>query len=197
MGRRAEKLGSALPKAQARGGSTIYGGALERYEALVRAWSGRLDLVSPRDLGRLGDRHIADSLRALPFVTSLPPGPGIDVGSGAGLPGIPLAIADPSRPWRLVEPQAKRAAFLEEAVRVLDLNCEVVVRRAEDLASDPLFAAAHQVVTLRAVAPPEAALRLGLPLVAPGGAAVLFVGASGRIPPEAEVVERGLAIVRR
>jgi len=175
----------------------IYEPTLERYEALVRRWAGRIDLVSPGDLARFGDRHIADSLRALRAVESLPPGPGIDVGSGAGLPGIPLAIADPSRPWRLLEPQAKRAAFLEEVVRALGLNCEVVVRRAEEIAKDQAFAAAHPVVTLRAVAPPSTALRLGLPLVAPGGAAVVFVGAAAEIPPEAEVTEEGLAIVRR
>ena len=113
------------------------------------------------------------------------------------MPGIPLAIADPSRPWRLLEPQAKRAAFLEEVVRALGLNCEVVVRRAEEIAKDQAFAAAHPVVTLRAVAAPSAAFRLGLPLVAPGGAAVVFVGAAAEIPPEAEVTEEGLAIVRR
>lgn len=119
------------------------------------------------------------------------------MGSGAGLPGIPLAIADRSRPWRLLEPQGKRAAFLEEVVRTLDLNCEVVVRRAEDLIGDPRFFAAHSVVTLRAVAPPTRALRWGLPLVASGGGALMWVGANAEIPPEAEVIEEGLAIVRR
>lgn len=162
----------------------------------MRRWSGRIDLVAPGDLARFRDRHIADSLRALPVARSLPPGPGIDVGSGAGLPGIPLAVADPSRLWRLVEPQAKRAAFLEEVVRTLGLSCEVVVRRAEELARDHAFLATHPVVTLRAVAPPEAAFRLGLPLVASGGAVIVFVGAAAEIPAEAEVPEEGIAIVR-
>ncbi len=163
----------------------------------MRRWAGRIDLVAPGDLARFEERHIADSLRALPLVKSLAPGVGIDVGSGAGLPGIPLAIADPSRPWRLLEPQAMRAAFLEEVVRTLGLDCEVVVRRAEEVAKNQAFLAAHPVVTLRAVAPPAAAFRLGLPLVAVGGAAVVFVGAAAEIPPEAEVIEKGLAIVRR
>ncbi|MDQ3767098.1 MAG: class I SAM-dependent methyltransferase [Actinomycetota bacterium] len=163
----------------------------------MRKWGRRIDLVASGDLTRFADRHIADSLRALSLVKSLPHGPGIDVGSGAGLPGIPLAIADPSRPWRLLEPQAKRAAFLEEVVRTLNLNCEVVVRRAEEIAQDQAFLGAHPVVTLRAVAPPSAAFRLGLPLVSTGGAAVVFVGAAAEIPPEAEETEKGLAIVRR
>ncbi|MBA2273130.1 MAG: class I SAM-dependent methyltransferase [Actinobacteria bacterium] len=163
----------------------------------MRKWAGRVDLVAPGDLGRFKERHITDSLRALPTVTSLPAGPGIDIGSGAGLPGIPLAIAEPSRHWRLLEPQTKRAAFLEEVVRTLELNCEVVVRRAEEIANDPAFVAAHLVVTLRAVAPPAAAFRLGSPLVAPGGAALVFLGKAAEIPPEADVVEEGIAIVRR
>jgi len=174
----------------------IYEPTLERYEDLVRRWADRVDLVSPGDLVRFADRHIADSLRALEVIRSLPSGPAIDVGSGAGLPGIPLAIADPSRHWRLLEPQTKRAAFLEEVVRSLGLNCEVVVRRAEEIGKDPGFMAAHPVVTLRAVAPPSAALSLGLPLVSPGGAVVVFAGAAAEIPPEAEVIGAGLAIVR-
>ena len=163
----------------------------------MRKWSGRIDLVAPGDVARFRQRHIDDSLRILPLVSSLPPGYGLDVGSGAGLPGIPLAIADPLRPWRLLEPQAKRAAFLEEAVRTLGLNCEVLVRRAEELARDQGYLASHPIVTLRAVAPPPAAFRLGLPLVAPGGAAAVFVGATAEIPAEAEIVGDGIAIVRR
>lgn len=153
--------------------------------------------MSPRDVARFRQRHITDSLKALPLVKSLPPGPGLDIGSGAGLPGIPLAIADPLRPWRLLEPHAKRAAFLEEVVRTLRLDCEVVVRRAEEVARDEGFVAAHPVVTLRAVTETSAAFRLGLPLVAPGGAALVFVGKTAEIPPEAELVVKGIAIVRR
>ena len=170
---------------------------MQRYEALLRRWTERIDLVSPKDVCRFRQRHIDDSLKALPVVRSLPPGPGLDIGSGAGLPGIPLAIADPLRHWRLLEPRATRAAFLEEVVRALRLNCEVVVRRAEDVARDETFAEAHAVVTLRAVTDPAAAFRLGLPLVAPKGAALVFVGKTAEIPAEAETVVEGIAIVRR
>ena len=105
--------------------------AFLRYAQLVRAYSPKLDLVSPRDLDRFEERHIRDSLRALRYVRQAPPGPAVDVGSGAGLPGIPLAIADPYRHWRLLEPRRRRAAFLEEVVRELDLpNVEVLARTA-------------------------------------------------------------------
>ncbi|MGH2757021.1 MAG: RsmG family class I SAM-dependent methyltransferase, partial [Actinomycetota bacterium] len=66
-------------------------GKLAAYAALVRTWANRLDLVAPGDLDRFEERHIADSLRLLPLLERLPEGPCVDVGSGAGLPGIPLA----------------------------------------------------------------------------------------------------------
>lgn len=170
---------------------------LAALQAMVATWSRRLDLVSPRDLPRLYDRHIQDSLRALPLVEAAPPGPCVDVGSGAGFPGVPLAIAS-ARVWRLLEPRAKRAAFLEEAVRELELErCEVLRTTAEQAARAPELAEAHAVATARALAPPDRALRLCAPLVAPGGATVLFVGAGAEIPPEAEECEPGLIRIQR
>src|SRR5918999_4554751 len=109
---------------------------LARYADLVRRWSERVNLVGPSDLDHFESRHIADCLRLLPLARGLAPGPAIDVGSGAGLPGAVLAIAEPGRRWRLLEPQRRRAAFLEEVVRVLRLDAEVVVLSAEDAAVD-------------------------------------------------------------
>ena len=165
---------------------------LRHYEALLRAWAPRLDLVSPGDMERLWERHIEDALRALPAILEAPPGPCVDVGSGAGLPGIPLAIAS-ERPWRLLEPRRRRAAFLEEVVRELELeHCEVVSERAETAARDPRLGRAHAVATARALAPPPEAEALCRPLVAPGGAVLLFVGGKGEIPLNAEEVAPGL-----
>ncbi|MFN2490717.1 MAG: 16S rRNA (guanine(527)-N(7))-methyltransferase RsmG [Actinomycetota bacterium] len=170
--------------------------ALASYAELVRRWSARLDLVAPGDLDTFEERHIADSLEALPLVLSLPPGPALDVGSGAGLPGIPLAIADPTRQWRLLEPRRNRAAFLEEAVRTLALDCEVVVASAEEAARAVGMARAHPLVVARALAPPRRAFELLGPLVAPSGMAVVWVGAEAEIPAQAEVWRGGLAIMR-
>ena len=169
---------------------------LDAYEELLRAWAPRLDLFSPRDLSRLRQRHIEDSLRALAFLDDRS-GPCIDVGSGAGLPGVPLAIAAPHLLWRLLEPRKLRAAFLEEVVRELALNCEVVVRTVEQAVADPALAGAHEVATARAFAPPLEAFRSIAPLVRVGGIAVVFLGERGEVPPGAEGEAGGLAIMKR
>jgi 16S rRNA (guanine527-N7)-methyltransferase len=168
---------------------------LAAYQELLSSWAPRLDLISPGDLERLRERHIEDALKALPLVRAAPAGWGIDVGAGAGLPGVPLALADRSRRWRLLEPRAKRAAFLEEVVRSLRLDCEVVVRRAEAAAADPALAAGHAIATARALAAPARAFSLLAPLLAPGGVALVWVGKDARIPPEAEEPAPGLATV--
>lgn len=164
---------------------------LDAYSALVEAWSPRLDLVSAGDLKRVRERHVNDSLRVLPLVEAAPPGPCIDVGAGAGFPGIPLAICS-ERPWRLLEPRRRRAAFLEQVVRELQLECEVVVRSAQQAAQDPLLRRCHVIATARALAPPAEAAALCRPLVAPMGRVALFVGPAADIPPDAEEIAPGL-----
>ena len=165
---------------------------LTAYEDLIRAWAGRLDLIAPGDLARLRSRHIDDSLRALELVRTAPEGTAVDVGSGAGFPGIPLAVAAPERRWRLLEPRARRAAFLEEVVRTLGLDCEVSTMTAEEAAATPGWGAGHAVATARALAPPERSFELLAPLLIPGGRAVVFAGSSAEIPPETRVQAPGL-----
>jgi 16S rRNA (guanine527-N7)-methyltransferase len=166
---------------------------LAAYAALVRRHAGRVDLVSPRDLERFEERHIHDSLRLLPLLEELPPGPCVDVGSGAGLPGIPLALAAPRRRWRLLEPRRKRAAFLEEVVRELDLACDIFPLSAEEAAREPSLRRTHVLATARALAPPPRAFRLLRPLVEAGGSSVVFAGKDAPIPAEAEWWRPGLA----
>ena len=170
---------------------------LRAYGDLVRWWARRVDLVSEKDVARFEERHIRDSLRAAPLVASLGPGPAVDVGSGAGLPGIPLSIVDPDRPWTLLEPRSKRAGFLEEVSRELELRCDVVVMTAEQAAADRRFAGAHVVATARALAAPTRSFDLLAPLVAPGGVSVVFAGGRARIPANAELWGPGLPIMRR
>lgn len=168
-----------------------------RYAALVREWAPRLDLVSPADLDRFEERHVEDSLRAAPLLDELPPGPCVDVGSGAGLPGVPLAIARPERRWTLLEPRRRRAAFLEEVVRDLGLDCEVVALTAEEAAKDPGLRARHVLATARAVAEPGAVRGMAEPLLAPGGVTLVFTGATATVPPDAEAWGPGLTIMRK
>jgi 16S rRNA (guanine527-N7)-methyltransferase len=174
----------------------VGGEALADYAALIRRWAERIDLVAPADLDRLEERHIADSLRLAPLLDVLPPGPCADVGSGAGFPGIPLAIVRPDRPWRLIEPRRRRAAFLEEAVRVLALDCDVVVSSVEEASADAGLARAHALVTARALAPPQRAFELIMPLVTPGGAGAVFVCGGATMPLESEEWVPGVAIMR-
>jgi 16S rRNA (guanine527-N7)-methyltransferase len=168
-------------------------GKLSAYEDLIRLWAPKLDLVSPVDLDRFHERHVADSLRALGLLEGAPEGPCVDVGSGAGLPGIPLAIAS-SRHWRLLEPRARRAGFLEEVVRELDLDCEVLQLTAQQAALDP--ALRHSVALARALAPMPEAFDLLRPLLGPGGIAAVFHGPGAVLPSDAEAWSDGIAIVR-
>jgi 16S rRNA (guanine527-N7)-methyltransferase len=169
---------------------------LARYEELVRAWSAPAGLVGPADLDSFSERHIADSLRLLPLLGELPQGPAVDVGSGAGLPGVPLAVAGPERPWRLLEPRRKRATFLEEVVRELELDCEVVMMSAQEAAATSRLAHAHVLATARALARPGVAAALLTPLLRADGVCAIFVGARAKTPPQAEEWTRGIAIMR-
>jgi 16S rRNA (guanine527-N7)-methyltransferase len=112
---------------------------------------------------------VDDALRAAPLVATIE-GPVVDVGSGGGSPGIPLAIALPSRSFTLLESSRRKAAFLATFAEALP-NAEVVWGRAE---TQPLET--WGVALAKALAKPPVAAELTLPLVRPGGAAVLWVG---------------------
>ena len=170
---------------------------LRAYAALVRDWAPRLDLVSPGDLDRLEERHVGDSVRAAPLIDELPPGPCVDIGSGAGLPGIPLAIACPDRRWTLLEPRKRRAGFLDEVVRELGLDCEVLAATAEEVARDERHAGSYVLATARAVADAATVRGLAEPLLVPGGVTLVFTGAGAETPPDADEWGPGLTIMRK
>ena len=148
--------------------------ALERYERLIRRWNARGNLVSRRDLDRLRDRHVLDSLGLLPWWR----GSLADVGSGAGFPGVPLAIARPESPVTLVERSERKARFLQQVVIELALpNVEVIEADVgQPPASGSLDGRVFDTVTARAVAPPAATWRLLRGLLAPAGVALLQSG---------------------
>ncbi|MFM7717878.1 MAG: 16S rRNA (guanine(527)-N(7))-methyltransferase RsmG [Actinomycetota bacterium] len=150
-------------------------GTLLDFEDLLRDRAVPLGLVAEGDAGRIRERHVLDCLRAAGAV-----GPedrsGYDLGSGAGLPGLVVAIARPMFHVKLVEVRPKRAAFLELAVERLGLpNASVVVGRVEDLAGpvDLCFA--------RAYAPAEVSWRQAEPLLGPGGRLVYFAGEGAEV----------------
>ncbi|CCH35755.1 16S rRNA (guanine(527)-N(7))-methyltransferase RsmG [Actinosynnema sp. NPDC047251] len=146
-------------------------------------------LIGPREVDRLWERHILNSAVVAEL---LPEGCRVvDVGSGAGLPGIPLAIARPDLDLTLLEPMARRVAWLTEVVDALGLKTVVLRGRAEEAAVRERLAGSD-VVTARAVAPLERLTQWCLPLVRPGGQLVALKGESA-----AEELERDAEAVRR
>jgi 16S rRNA (guanine527-N7)-methyltransferase len=153
-------------------------------------------LIGPREVPRLWDRHL---LNCAVVADLLPLGATVtDVGSGAGLPGIPLALARPDLTIDLLEPLQRRVAFLQEVVAALGLDRVSVVRgRAEDSGTPRNT----DVVTARAVAPLSRLAAWCLPLLRPGGSLIALKGsqASAELDAAADELRRlgavGWAIV--
>lgn len=102
--------------------------------ALIDKWNRVYNLTAVRDVTMMLEAHVFDSLAVLPHLHG---GRCIDVGSGAGLPGIPLAIADPQRQWLLVDSQIKRSRFQLQAIAELQLsNVMVEHARVQDVSKD-------------------------------------------------------------
>ena len=128
-------------------------------------------LIGPRELPRLWERHLLNSAALLPYLPTT--GRVIDVGSGAGLPGIVIACARPDLEVVLVEPMERRALWLTEVSESLGLSSvQVVQRRAEEVHGQ----LAADVVTARAVAPLDRLMRWCFPLVAEAGALLAMKG---------------------
>lgn len=159
----------------------------ERYaEMLVRPGVDR-GVIGPREADRLWDRHLLNSAVLSELV---PDGAQLlDVGSGAGLPGIPLAIARPDLTIVLLEAMARRVVWLQEVVAELGLVVAVHRGRAED-PGVRLELGGNDIVTARAVAPLGRLAGWCLPLVAPGGRllAVKGAGAAAEVARDVDVV---------
>lgn len=147
--------------------------AAERYAYLLATDGVVRGLIGPREAPRLWDRHLINCAllgRAIPRGSDV-----CDIGTGAGLPGLVLALSRPDLSLTLVEPLQRRTTFLEEVVAELELaNVEVVRARAEELHGRREFS----VVTSRAVAPLGRLLAWSMPLVREGGALVAMKGSS-------------------
>jgi 16S rRNA (guanine527-N7)-methyltransferase len=152
---------------------------LALYLHRIREWGRRMNLVSPGDLGRLARRHLLESYNIL-FNTppGLMAGPLADAGSGAGFPGVPLALALPHLEVLLIESIRKKSAFLESAVNELGLGGRVFVaaERAETVACRAEHRGKYGLVTARGLGPLSRAIRWCAPLVALGGHLVGFKG---------------------
>jgi 16S rRNA (guanine527-N7)-methyltransferase len=177
--------------------AAVFGPALDRavdYARLLASDGTVRGLIGPREVPRLWDRHLLNSAAIAPLV---PAGARVvDVGSGAGLPGIPLALARPDLTVTLLEPLARRVAFLAECVERLGLRQVTVVRgRAEEGPVRRELGGADT-VTARALAPLDKLARWCLPLLRPGGRLLAMKGstaadelaAAGPLPGAADAV---------
>ena len=164
----------------------------DRYEA-VRSFGALLadhgelrGLIGPRELGRIWERHLLNSAAVVPF---LGPGVVVDIGSGAGLPGLVIAAMEPERRVVLVEPMERRCAWLREAADALGMDGVTVLRGRAEEVRDVVEA---DVVTARAVASIDKLVKWAGPLLAGDGRMALLKGRSA-----AEELDKAKYALRR
>ncbi len=158
-----------MPDTQAHNVSRETSARLHLFEVLLVKWNQRINLVGPREISRLWTRHIPESLLLAALV---PEGSAvIDLGSGAGFPGLMIAIACNTR-VTLIESDNRKGAFLRECGRELQLAISVITERAEIYTGS-----LADVVTARAFAPLARLLAIAHPLLRPTGRCLLLKGA--------------------
>ena len=147
---------------------------LDAYLALLAKWNRTYNLTAIRDSGEMVTHHVLDALAVLPYLPAAEHARVLDVGSGGGVPGVPLAIARPRWAIVLVDSNHKKGAFLQQAAIELGLaNVEVVTARVEDYAP----AAPFDNVIARAFSDLATFARSSAPHLAPGGRLVAMKGA--------------------
>jgi 16S rRNA (guanine527-N7)-methyltransferase len=169
----AERLNSLLASACLDPLDPALGERFEDYLGLLMRWNARINLTAIRDEEGILTRHFVESIAC---ARALPAGIGtlLDFGSGAGFPGVPIALCRPEIAVTLAESQGKKAAFLQEAVRVLGLATKVYAGRAE------LLKARFDCVVLRAVDRMPQAVRAASKLASPEGR-VLVMATKGEL----------------
>lgn len=158
----------------------------DRYRDLLRDWATRFNLTSVTEPDAIEQRLFLDAIRMLPaidrFASALIPAERrslrlLDIGSGAGLPGLPIAICRPNLAVTLVEATGKKVAFLDAVASELDLpNVRAIHARAEELGREPAHRGAYDLATARAVASLPVLLELSMPVLGEGGVALFPKG---------------------
>ena len=152
--------------------------SLRKYLALLLRWNQKINLTGTSDLGELLRRHVGESLFG---ATLLPVHAGTlyDIGAGAGFPGIPLKLARPDWELVLVESDHRKAAFLSEVVRTLNLAAtRVIAERFDQLDTHPGVADA---ITARALGQHDSLLVWARSALRPGGSVILWLGADDAV----------------
>ena len=164
------------------------------YERELIEWNSKFNLTAIRDSESIRTKHFLDSLSCVLAWKSSPPKHLIDVGTGAGFPGIPIKILYPNLKLTLVESVGKKANFCQHIAEVLGFeHVEVVQARAEDLGQDPHHREKYDWAVARAVANMNVLSEFLLPLVRVGGAMLAQKGESG--PAEAQSAERAMHLL--
>jgi 16S rRNA (guanine527-N7)-methyltransferase len=161
---------------------------------LLMAWNQAINLTGIREPGAIALEHVLDSLTAVSFLRRAGVSEFVDLGSGGGFPGLPLAVALPARRALLVESVGKKARFLATAAECIGIHdrVHIAATRAETLAADPHHRGQWQAVTARAVAGMSELVELALPLLMVGGLLVAWK----RRPAEPELEMARMALHR-
>jgi 16S rRNA (guanine527-N7)-methyltransferase len=168
--------------------------ALALYERELVDWNTRFNLTAIRDPQGIHIKHFMDSLTCLLAMRASSTIKLIDIGTGAGFPGIPLKIILPKMQLTLVESVGKKAEFCRHVVKILDLQgVDVVQERAEALGQNPSYRERYDWAVARAVAILPVLAEYLLPLVRVGGSMLAMKGESG--PAEAHVAEHALRVL--
>ena len=168
--------------------------ALITYEKELIEWNQKFNLTAIRDTESIRTKHFLDSFSCVLAWKASPPNHLIDIGTGAGFPGIPLKILYPSLKLTLVESVGKKAMFCQHMVRVLGLeHVNVIQARAEDLGQNLEHREKYDWAIARAVASLNVLSEYLIPLVKVGGMALAQKGESG--PAEAQSAEKAMELL--
>lgn len=174
--------------------SATQAGQFATYAEEMAAWNEKINLTAITEPAAVMARHFLDSLTLLAAMPTAAGTRVIDVGSGAGFPGLPLRIAQPDLAVTLLEATGKKIAFLKHVAERLGLaDVQFANARAEDAGQDPAHRASYDVAAARAVARLPVLLEYLLPLVRVGGLAIAMKGTSAH--EEAAASAKALAVL--
>ena len=168
--------------------------ALHQYEKELLAWNARYNLTAIRDVEEIRTKHFLDSLTCLLAIRDIPSLRLIDIGTGAGFPGLALKIVTPNLHLTLVESVGKKADFCRHMVQKLELeNVQVVQERAEVLGQSPIHREQYDWAVARAVAALPVLAEYLLPLVKVGGSILAMKGETA--PAEVHAAEHAMHLL--